>query len=191
MNPVACFKLSKASSTWEQLRSPLSPLLLAAVQTAGVSALQVKGNFIFDSANHRDFLGACLGTGIERSKVGDILVQGEQGASILVVPDMTAHLEMNLTSVCPADNCITVRIDNMLHVNSCEVSTKQPFANIAAIHTAGNHKQAHSAHVAAYHIADVCVTRHTAASYTAVTHIASHIAAMKQPHSNNPVVAVP
>lgn len=70
------------------------------MQTAGVSALQVKGNFLFDSANHRDFLGACLGTGIERSKVGDILVQGEQGASILVVPDMVSHLEMNLTSVC-------------------------------------------------------------------------------------------
>ena len=26
-------------------------------------------------ANHRDFLGACLGTGLERSKVGDIIVQ--------------------------------------------------------------------------------------------------------------------
>ncbi|KAL3162406.1 hypothetical protein ABBQ32_010077 [Trebouxia sp. C0010 RCD-2024] len=70
-----------------------------AAEAAGVSALQVKGNFIFDSANHRDFLGACLGTGIERSKVGDILVQGEQGASILVAPDMVSHLEMNLTSV--------------------------------------------------------------------------------------------
>lgn len=69
------------------------------MQAAGVTALQVKGNFIFDSANHRDFLGACLGTGIERSKVGDILVQGEQGASILVAPDMVSHLEMNLTSV--------------------------------------------------------------------------------------------
>ena len=72
---------------------------MAAVQAAGVSALLVKGNFIFDSANHRDFLGACLGTGIERSKVGDILVQGEQGAHILVVPELVPHLEMQLTSV--------------------------------------------------------------------------------------------
>lgn len=79
--------------------SPFSPLLHTAAQRAGVSALLVKGNFLFDSANHRDFLGACLGTGIERSKVGDILVQGEQGANILVVPDLVSHLEMNLTSV--------------------------------------------------------------------------------------------
>lgn len=71
----------------------------SAVQTAGVSAVLVKGNFIFDSATHRDFLGACLGTGIERSKVGDILLQGEQGAHILVVPELVSHLEMSLTSV--------------------------------------------------------------------------------------------
>ena len=73
--------------------------MVFAVQAAGVSAVFVKGNFIFDSATHRDFLGACLGTGIERSRVGDILVQGEQGAHILVVPDLVPHLETNLTSV--------------------------------------------------------------------------------------------
>lgn len=26
-------------------------------------------------ASHRDFLGACLGTGIDRSKVGDVILQ--------------------------------------------------------------------------------------------------------------------
>jgi RNA-binding protein YlmH len=29
----------------------------------GVAALDVRGNFIFDPANHRDFLGAMIGTG--------------------------------------------------------------------------------------------------------------------------------
>lgn len=86
------------------------------MQTAGVSALLVKGNFIFDSANHRDFLGACLGTGIDRSKVGDILVQGEQGASILVVPDMVSHLEMNLTSVCTPKGCVIACGSSTFHV---------------------------------------------------------------------------
>ena len=37
-------------------------------QLDGVMAVQCKGNFMFDPATHRDFLGACLGTGIERSK---------------------------------------------------------------------------------------------------------------------------
>ena len=38
-------------------------------QAGGVAALNVRGNFMFDPATHRDFLGALLGTGIERQKV--------------------------------------------------------------------------------------------------------------------------
>ena len=54
---------------------------------------------MFDAATHRDFLGACLGTGIDRSKVGDVLLTGEQGAHIMVVPELVEYLTMNLTSV--------------------------------------------------------------------------------------------
>ena len=61
--------------------------------------MSVNGRFVFDSANHRDFLGACLGTGIERSKVGDILVMGETGAYIMIAPELTKHLEATLTQV--------------------------------------------------------------------------------------------
>lgn len=32
-------------------------------QLGGVAALDVRGNFMFDAANHRDFLGALVGTG--------------------------------------------------------------------------------------------------------------------------------
>ena len=39
-----------------------------------LAALSVTGNFLFDPANHKDFLGAILGAGIVREKVGDILV---------------------------------------------------------------------------------------------------------------------
>jgi photosystem II S4 domain protein len=70
-----------------------------AAQPDSVALLQVSGNFLFDAATHRDFLGACLGTGIERSVVGDILVQGETGAQILVAPAMVEHLEGALTQV--------------------------------------------------------------------------------------------
>ena len=69
-------------------------------QVGGVTALSVRGKFMFDAATHRDFLGACLGTGIERSKVGDILINGEQGAHVLVVPELAEFLGIHLTSVC-------------------------------------------------------------------------------------------
>jgi RNA-binding protein YlmH len=42
-----------------------------------VAALDCRGNFMFDAATHRDFLGAILGTGVVREKVG-----------VSVVPDV-------------------------------------------------------------------------------------------------------
>eukprot|EP00884_Botryococcus_braunii_P017807 jgi/Botrbrau1/470/Bobra.110_2s0108.2 len=68
-------------------------------QAGGVACLFARGNFLFDTATHRDFLGACLGTGIDRGKVGDILLVGEEGAHILVAPDLVPHFELSLSQV--------------------------------------------------------------------------------------------
>jgi photosystem II S4 domain protein len=62
-------------------------------------ALDIAGNFLFDPANHRDFLGAMLGTGIVREKAGDILVLGERGAQTIVVPELQDFLMLHLTQV--------------------------------------------------------------------------------------------
>ncbi|NEQ27291.1 MAG: photosystem II S4 domain protein, partial [Microcoleus sp. SIO2G3] len=64
-----------------------------------IAAIDIAGNFLFDPASHRDFLGALLGTGIVREKVGDILVLGERGAQAIVVPELVEFLEMSLTQV--------------------------------------------------------------------------------------------
>lgn len=64
-----------------------------------VAALEIAGNFLFDPATHRDFLGAILGTGIIRETVGDIIVLGERGAQVIVVPEMVEFLSLNLTQV--------------------------------------------------------------------------------------------
>lgn len=72
------------------------PLEPAQVELA---ALEIAGNFLFDPASHRDFLGALLGTGIVREKVGDIIVLGERGAQAIVVPEMVDFLAMSLTQV--------------------------------------------------------------------------------------------
>lgn len=72
------------------------PLELAQVHLA---ALEIAGNFLFDPATHRDFLGAILGTGIVRDKVGDLLVVGERGAQVIVLPELAEFLQLNLTQV--------------------------------------------------------------------------------------------
>ncbi|MEC4983728.1 MAG: photosystem II S4 domain protein [Oscillatoria sp. PMC 1068.18] len=62
-------------------------------------ALDIAGNFLFDPATHRDFLGAILGTGVVREKVGDIVVLGERGAQVIVVPELGEFLQTSLTQV--------------------------------------------------------------------------------------------
>ena len=64
-----------------------------------IAAVEIAGNFLFDAATHRDFLGALLGTGIVREKVGDIVVLGERGAQAIVIPELVEFLEMSLTQV--------------------------------------------------------------------------------------------
>jgi photosystem II S4 domain protein len=64
-----------------------------------VTAVDIAGNFLFDPASHRDFLGALLGTGIVREKVGDIIVLGERGAQAIVVPELVEFLETGLVQV--------------------------------------------------------------------------------------------
>jgi photosystem II S4 domain protein len=82
----------------QRLAIARSELPLDTSQVA-VAALDIAGNFLFDQATHRDFLGALLGTGIVREKVGDILVLGERGAQAIVVPEMVEFLEQSLTQV--------------------------------------------------------------------------------------------
>ncbi len=64
-----------------------------------LAALSIAGNFLFDPATHRDFLGSILGTGIVREKVGDILVLGERGAQAIVVPDLVEFFQQSMTQV--------------------------------------------------------------------------------------------
>jgi RNA-binding protein YlmH len=65
----------------------------AALEEA-VAALDVKGNFMFDPATHRDFLGAILGTGVVRDRVG---VSAPQSMGRVRRPGafVVAHLHSN------------------------------------------------------------------------------------------------
>jgi len=67
--------------------------------SVNIAAVEIAGNFLFDTASHRDFLGAMLGTGIVREKTGDVIVLGERGAQAIVMPEMVEYLEMSLQQV--------------------------------------------------------------------------------------------
>ena len=73
-----------------------------------LTLLGIAGNFLFDPASHRDFLGAILGTGLVREKVGDIHVLGERGAQVIVVPELAEFLCTHLTHVRSVPVTVTV-----------------------------------------------------------------------------------
>jgi photosystem II S4 domain protein len=113
------------------------PLDLSQIE---LTLLDISGNFLFDPANHRDFLGAILGTGIVREKVGDILVLGERGAQVFVVPEIANFLQSNLTQV----RSVPVKINQIeltdLKVNppqKKELTTVEASMRLDAIASAG------------------------------------------------------
>ncbi|TVP56760.1 MAG: photosystem II S4 domain protein [Nodularia sp. (in: Bacteria)] len=103
-------------------------------------ALEFAGNFLFDTASHRDFLGAMLGTGIVREKTGDIIVLGERGAQAIVAPELAEFLEMSLQQVRSVP-VKTQRIDiNELKVREPkkkELTTVEASLRLDAIASAG------------------------------------------------------
>ncbi|KAH0852508.1 hypothetical protein HID58_093963, partial [Brassica napus] len=64
-----------------------------------VAALSITGNLGFQACSHGDFLGAILGTGITRDKLGDILIQEEKGAQVLIVPELVDFIVSALDKV--------------------------------------------------------------------------------------------
>lgn len=44
-----------------------------------LKVINIEGNFLFDIVIYWDFFGFMLGIGIEREKIGDIIVLGEWG----------------------------------------------------------------------------------------------------------------
>lgn len=60
------------------------------------------------SPSHRDYLGALMGLGIHRHKLGDILV-ADGSAQLIVVPELADYIQMNLTTV----SSYTVKVEGI------------------------------------------------------------------------------
>ncbi|PZV16438.1 MAG: photosystem II S4 domain protein [Pseudanabaena sp.] len=69
------------------------------ISMVSLTPISISGNFLFDTATHRDFLGALLGCGIERQKVGDVNVLGEKGSQAIIVPELMEYLQIHFTQV--------------------------------------------------------------------------------------------
>jgi RNA-binding protein YlmH len=65
---------------------------------SGLCAISIEGDTRFVDVDHGDFLGAILGLGIKRDKVGDILVH-DNGCHLIVVEEIADYISAHLGQV--------------------------------------------------------------------------------------------
>ncbi|WP_066634860.1 RNA-binding protein [Desulfolucanica intricata] len=63
-----------------------------------LSYLFIEGNFKMVQVTHGDYLGAILGLGIKRDKIGDIIVL-ENGAQVIVASEISNYIKSHLVKV--------------------------------------------------------------------------------------------
>ncbi|MDW7675690.1 MAG: YlmH/Sll1252 family protein [Bacillota bacterium] len=66
--------------------------------SANISFIIVEGNNQLAKLSHRDFLGALIGLGIKREKIGDLLLV-ESGCQVILDSDFVDYIRFNLTKV--------------------------------------------------------------------------------------------
>ena len=118
-----------------------APQIVAAVEAAPVNAR------FADDLTHRDFLGALMNLGMERSCIGDILVDREgRRCVIYCLTDMAGYIVENLTRV--KHTTVTCRIleqaeadiEPQLEEQRCNVASTRLDALVAAVYNLSRQK---------------------------------------------------
>ena len=63
-----------------------------------IEALQIRNKSNFSNLRHKDYLGAILSLGIDRNKIGDVVVKGDR-AYVPVMEDISSYILNNLASI--------------------------------------------------------------------------------------------
>jgi RNA-binding protein YlmH len=78
--------------------------------------------------SHRDYLGALMGLGIKREKIGDILV-GEDSCNVVVIGEIAGYIALNLSAV--GSVRVKVEIINMEDILWIYILQKRELKNYA------------------------------------------------------------
>jgi len=82
----------------ERKRTLILPDNYAGEESSRTVCLLIEGNFKMSKVTHRDYLGALLGLGIKREKLGDIVVL-ENGAQVIVAEEISDFIGSNLEKI--------------------------------------------------------------------------------------------
>jgi RNA-binding protein YlmH len=72
--------------------------IIPSQEKSEIAALSIKGDTRFVELDHGDYMGAVLGLGIKRDKVGDILVH-EEGCHLITVKEISDYIRTHLRQV--------------------------------------------------------------------------------------------
>lgn len=95
-----------------------------------IAVAKVSWNGQFARPGHRDVLGSIMGLGIERDRIGDILIAGES-ARILTDETMAKFLLANLTKV--GNVAVTCEADDLSSIAPKEERCKEIRATVASL----------------------------------------------------------
>ncbi|WP_242967839.1 YlmH family RNA-binding protein [Tepidibacter mesophilus] len=87
-----------------------------------ISALMIEGNFKFKEVSHKDYLGAILGLGIKREKIGDILIH-KSFCQVVVQNEIKDYIIFNMTKV--SRNNIEVKEISISEIEKIDINYKE------------------------------------------------------------------
>ncbi|SHH11741.1 YlmH family RNA-binding protein [Tepidibacter thalassicus] len=87
-----------------------------------IKVLEITGNFKFKEISHRDYLGAILGLGIKREKIGDIIIH-KDFCQVIVKKDICDFLLLNLNKV--GNNSVKIKEIDISDIKYSEPEYKE------------------------------------------------------------------
>lgn len=88
-----------------------------------IEALQIRNKSNFSNLRHKDYLGAILSLGIDRNKIGDVVVKDDR-AYVPVMEDISSYILNNLASIgkSPVEISILYDLEDLPSIDFDEIS---------------------------------------------------------------------
>ncbi|AXY67976.1 photosystem II S4 domain protein [Thermosynechococcus sichuanensis E542] len=84
----------------ERCRLAIAPLELSLEeQRPPLALVRITGNFLFDPATYSDFERAIADAGLDEGDYGDVILLGERGAQVVLIPEIVPPLQEHLKQV--------------------------------------------------------------------------------------------
>ncbi|BCX11654.1 MULTISPECIES: photosystem II S4 domain protein [unclassified Thermosynechococcus] len=84
----------------ERCRLAIAPIeLRLEEQQPPLALVRITGNFLFDAATYSDFEQAIANGGLEEGDYGDVILLGERGAQVILIPEKVSTLQKELKQV--------------------------------------------------------------------------------------------